>query len=557
MEVRMKPKATRPRRRFAGVGIIPALFWAALFAAACGQAPLYYSNQNQYLLHGLKIAGRGDLAHDWLANTVDPTPIFSAGIAYAYTYAGEWAFFAINAVLQSIYFVSLIALIDATFGLPQSRPARFVLLTLLVAVHSIAARWASLYVTGTALPLYLNWHTTAVDIPRLLHHGVAGQYLFGQGLQPSTIGVLLVTSMAAFARGRLIFAAVFAALACTVHPTYMLAAAMLTLAYMMVLLGRRRWFAAIFVGAVTLLAVAPIIYYSWTTFEPTNSNDHAAALRLLVDTRIPHHAAVGQWFDKMARLQVTWIAVGMLASLRTRLFPLLTIPAICAVLLTLAQMAPDNPAVIEWLRARGVEQTILAKLPDYGKMLALMFPWRISVVLVPVATTAILTRMVAMITPYPGRSVWLGRLARFPAAILLAAVVAGGLYITFREPGLMYPTDSAELPIMEFVRNHRQTGDVYLIPIKDLERFRLFTGAAIFVDWKAIPYKDMDVLEWRRRIEQAQHWYANNDWDTVSKEMQGEKVTHVVIPAANAPAMPKALEREFADSTYQLHRVLP
>ena len=36
----------------------------AAFAAAYGQAPLYYSNQNQYFLHGLAEAGEGLLAED-------------------------------------------------------------------------------------------------------------------------------------------------------------------------------------------------------------------------------------------------------------------------------------------------------------------------------------------------------------------------------------------------------------------------------------------------------------------------------------------------------------
>ena len=50
---------------------------AAGFALAHTQSPLFFSNQNQYLLHGLADAGYGHLSHDWLANTKDPTPAFS------------------------------------------------------------------------------------------------------------------------------------------------------------------------------------------------------------------------------------------------------------------------------------------------------------------------------------------------------------------------------------------------------------------------------------------------------------------------------------------------
>src|SRR5580704_7472678 len=80
----MKPDSTRSRQRGAGLGVFAALIWAVISAAAFGLAPLYYSNQNQYFLHGLAAAGRGDLATDWLANTRDPTPPFSAAVTWIY-----------------------------------------------------------------------------------------------------------------------------------------------------------------------------------------------------------------------------------------------------------------------------------------------------------------------------------------------------------------------------------------------------------------------------------------------------------------------------------------
>ena len=58
-------------------GVLAFLFWSFVFGVSYTQAPLYYSNQNQYFLHGLAAAGLGDLHQDWLANTKDPTPVFS------------------------------------------------------------------------------------------------------------------------------------------------------------------------------------------------------------------------------------------------------------------------------------------------------------------------------------------------------------------------------------------------------------------------------------------------------------------------------------------------
>src|SRR5438105_6363622 len=230
---------------------------AAAFALAHTQAPLYYSNQNQYFLHGLAQGGSGFLDRDWLANTADPTPVFSAAVAWTYGHVGEWPFQAVYFVMLMGYFVSVALLIEA---LPSLRSGRGVagmgtVLMLLIVVHAAVVRLAVVHLTGTDYPWYVQ-------------SGVAGQYVLGPGLQPSAFGVFLVTSLAAFLHGRPVLAAAFAVVAWVFHATYLLPAAWLTLAYMHVLWhgGRRRACAAF--GAGMLLAAAPIAWYAVRTFAP-------------------------------------------------------------------------------------------------------------------------------------------------------------------------------------------------------------------------------------------------------------------------------------------------
>src|SRR5215470_12497798 len=78
--------------------VLEALILAAAFAVAHTQSPLYFSNQNQYLLHGAAWGGHGHLANDWLATTHDPTPLFSAFVAATYATGGPW-------LLQPAFFV--------------------------------------------------------------------------------------------------------------------------------------------------------------------------------------------------------------------------------------------------------------------------------------------------------------------------------------------------------------------------------------------------------------------------------------------------------------------
>src|SRR5206468_3706267 len=112
--------------------------------------------------------------------------------------------------------------------------------------------------------------------------------------------------------------------------------------------------------------------------------------------------------------------------------------------------------------------------------------------------------------PAPGASLILTPIALALMAGSLALQISG---VAYREP-------EEEKPLYEFVRKHRQPGDVYLLPIHmpdlsqgprgspsttfvslreavgenrvpiDLQRFRLATGAPIYVDFKSIPYKD-------------------------------------------------------------------
>src|SRR5262245_5425594 len=98
-----------PPTRFAKVAVFIVII-GVVFSAAYGQAPLYYSNQNQYFLHGLARAGEGHLAADWLAQTADPTPVFST-LAMVVAWTGQpWLFHLIHAVLLGIYAAALMGI---------------------------------------------------------------------------------------------------------------------------------------------------------------------------------------------------------------------------------------------------------------------------------------------------------------------------------------------------------------------------------------------------------------------------------------------------------------
>ncbi len=511
---------------------------AAAFATAHTQGPLFYSNQNQYLLHGLAGAGYENLAADWLCTTADPTPLFSAGVALAYRVAGLWS-------LQVGYFVLLMGYFVAAWRLAgrvcdlSSTSRLLAWSALFAAAHAAAFRVLSVKLTG-------------VDYPWNFQAGVAGQYLLGPGIQPSAFGVLLLASVAAFAADRPLLAGALAGSAGLMHATYLLPGALLVGGYLVKLLVERRARTAASVGAVSLLVSLPAVGYAGVTFAPHDADGFAEAQRVLAEVRIPHHAVVSRWFDVVAGLQLVWLALGLLALRGTRVFVPLAIAAVGGAGLTLAVLAFPNPS------------------------LALLFPWRVSALLVPVATAALAAR--AAVT-FPD-----SRWTRWTGAAALAVMAAVGVWVMAARVG--YAMNAAEEPLLDLVRTHAGPGDVVLIPTRipavgtgrgsmsasftppprpkagsnlipvDLQRFRLATGVPIFVDFKSVPYSDAEVLEWYRRVRQAEAWYAAADWDAagVRDELKSAGVTLVVATRDNPPTA-TFLEPVYSDEAYSLYRV--
>src|SRR5262249_31082393 len=153
--------------------------------------------------------------------------------------------------------------------------------------------------------------------------GLANQYVLGPGLQPSAFGVLLVTSLAAFGHGRQALAAACCCAAAIFHSTYLLPAAYLTLAYMAVLWWEGRGRAALLFGIGSLVAVLPVVIYNVRQFAPSSAEEFAQAQHLLAAFRIPHHALIDRWLDKVAAIQIVWMALGIFLTRGTRLFPVL------------------------------------------------------------------------------------------------------------------------------------------------------------------------------------------------------------------------------------------
>jgi uncharacterized protein DUF6798 len=513
-----------------------------VFGLAHTQAPLYYSNQHQYFLHGLARARLGHLDHDWLAGTADPTPLFSALVAFTHRYLHDALFQVYYLLLLALYCYTLVGVFRRLSGRSWSGSAGLLFLMLLTFAHCGAARLFSAHRLGKDYPWYLQ-------------AGIAGQYVLGPGLQPSVSGVLLLAAVYLFLSGRPWLAAAGAALAADVHSTYLLTSAQFIAAFMAATWARGQRRLALQLGAGALLLVLPVIAYDLLMFAPTSPGLFAEAQRIIAHERIPHHAEPRKWFDALAVIQIGWIILAVALARRSALCGLMAIVLGLATGLTLLQIATDSDT------------------------LALLFPWRATAVLVPLATAVIFTRAAA-----EAAALLPARPTRIVCGVALVALAAAG--IALMASGVAYRTSAEELPLLDYVREHQQGGDLYLLPVEvpklqsaprgvvstsftpppkrdrqqglisvDLQRFRLYTGAPIFVDFKAIPYKDTEVIEWWERIQTCQRLYQHLDWSVaeVRDVLKQLRITHVVATARRPlRGLGEPIHR---DENYLLYRV--
>jgi hypothetical protein len=502
----------------------PAAFvaWSAVFALVYTQLPLFTSNQNTYFLHGLAQARFGFLSQDWLARTADPTPVFSALINITYRiFHSEAPAYIYYGLLLGVYFYALYGIADILFGLSRSTARSLVFITAFMALHSTAFRFL----------LSRIWDGEAAY---LFEGGVANQRILGQIFQPSSFGVFLLLSVLFFLRGKKALSILALAVAVWFHSTYLLPAALLTLGYMTAILWKdRNWKSALGLGFITLLAVSPVLIYDAVLFGPTTAAMYSQAEQILAHYRIPEHTQITWWFGWTTIARAGLLAAALWIVRKTRLFPVIFIAALGMLLLTLVEWGTGNDS------------------------LALLFPWRISVILVPLSSTLLLTAGLQWIA---------GRIHRVPAIAVRAAPAAclTAVSLLMIAGIARFPLDQAAaesdpaLPMMNAVRALSAAGDVYFVPPK-MESFRIETGAPVFVDLKSIPYRDADVVEWFRRLLLVNNFYQpETDRCAQAPHLaRQEGVFLFVIPVPDLPAACPAFQIEYQDADYAVVRVAP
>jgi hypothetical protein len=455
---------------------------AALIAAGHSIAAPFVANQNSYLLHAV---GDTDprLAEDWLTHTTDPYPFFTTVMRLSYGLGGELS-------LRVLAYLATIAGLLAVFMLArQVSPVR----SLGVPVVAMILMGLTLSVGRLGSFLPLDWSVSAFQ-------GFAGQYVLMKPgyVQPSTAGVLLLLSiplwLAYFREGsprrpHQPFAAIgLTALACMLGPTYLVVAGMAMAAAVVadLLTGARVTRLPWYAGTLVLSAVVTIVANPAMLGLGSSGLSDAAALRRFAFDLFPIHTLVTNWPADDSTLLVV-IALAVILGSGLVMYRWL------ARWILVATAAALGVAVVVYV----------TRVPA----LAILFPWRVSVLVVPVAAT-LLAVQAALLTRRIPHDAWRWKL------LLLAAVVAvPGVASTMSK----HSPAVEEAPVAAVVA--AQPRGVGVIPLAT-GTLRLNARLPVYVDSMSPPYASGDLVEWWTRVDQVQRFwnepetFCTADWAT-------------------------------------------
>jgi hypothetical protein len=475
-------------------GVWPVASIAAVVAASSGVGfgRPFGSNQNTYLLHAVG-PSLPQLQDDWFLHTTDPFPVFTAVARLA----GGTIGFAVESFVLTLAAFAGLFLIAWTLLRTAPRTVRRAVPPLAVLLFC-----AVCYVLPHSPVPVLSWVQP--------FRGFGGQYLMSVPslFQPSDCGALILlgagiatsAGTSRFRRPLWVVAAALAVTTCALHPTYLPPLAVALLGFAIADLSASRtirrfgWYAGTGVAAIALVvATNPVVRGSFIHHggEPQ---------RYLAFERIPHHTLVSHWDPRDAIFAILVIAGAGLTVWLTRAWWAATVLSVCL--------------IVAVVTALTVEVT-------RNVALAMMFPWRITVLLVPVATITVIVCLVRLIAE---------RLRHVSAAMLAVCVclslacLAVGANLTVNAPD---PTSSR---LVRIVRAAGPSG-VGLIPL-ELDNVRLNTPAAVYVDWKSHPYASADLAEWQRRITAARA--AETDDAAFCRLINQEKIRWVMLRRGRA-----------------------
>jgi len=285
---------------------------------------------------------------------------------------------------------------------------------------------------------------------------------------------------------------------------------------------------AISILGTFILLTIPALAWNYLVFKPENQESLDLSREILINFRMPHHALISHWFGTETVIK---IALSLLAIYMSRknvygyiLFSLL----VMTIALTFIQFISGNST------------------------LAMVFPWRVSVVIMPIVLAVLLGSFIRLIPTKP-----LPLIAKIPryshiVLLIITFIALSGMSYTYVK--LQNYTKQPHYQAMRYVVENLESHNLYLIP-PSLDNFRLATGAPIFVDKKTHPYKATEVIDWYYRYMLAKEIFSREGTDNcelLQNTIETNDITHVLVPTDSPMSDCKIGDVAYAGATYNI-----
>ncbi len=444
-----------------------------------------FSDQNTYLLKAF-VAGKGvdSLENDFLIGALDPYPVTTAIFSF-FAFSGNY-----EGILLPL--TNLVPALVIVFSL-------FAIIRRMGAIDELTA-WCCLFVSIFVMVLALE--------PLGLASGVAGQRVYPGVMIPSSAAVLQILAIGLFLKGSDKLSSISLALVVILHPGSALSSGIILSSFVLAHLVEKEFKRAVICSVLFLALAVPMAVYTLHVFSPSDADLAILSKQIIAERRIPHHAIPENWWDwrDAANLLICLAAIAIAWRAKSKL---------CLVLL-FSLMGSLSLSFLVWVSG--------------NYQYYLYFPWRVSGVLFFVSQVVLISFLVTpLVSRYRDKTAKvfvLGGAIYFAAGLMFLGILDVrslsaretaarsacmlGLYCS--DARLEYEGRERDFTLLlEWVRAHSGKTDVYLAPIVEpghpLEGFRLRSRHALYVDWKSHPYKDVEVIEWYRRVEETKRFY--------------------------------------------------
>ena len=451
--------------------IILYLILSVLFAFTIQQFPFFKGN-SLHLLHAIKDFDTNKLQNDWVANQTNHLPVF--------TY--------LNNIFIQVFSIKILHVIH--FSL------------LVICPFYIFLVCKNEFQNLNKTSLLLIWFSIFIIIyhEHSFFGGLAGQDIINEGYQPASFGVLFYCGIYLFLIRKYFLSILLICLSASFHPSYVLHSGLLFFGFSFYLVLAREFKTLLKLLIYYIILISPITLYIFLNFLLLDKELIQMGQNILVE-RIPHHALIENWFSYKDFFSILIYLISLLIIHKNKkIFVPLTIFGISSILLSILQFITENYT------------------------LALAFPWRASVVLIPLSSMIIVSFLLNKFFSNKDNI----NLFSVSLFIIVLLFFFGKNHFIKNDNQKFY----SKLELVSKINVNYDSIERVLIPI-NIPYIRMNTGLPIFIDWKHHAFKYDEIIMWKKRINLAQKFYETSIFEQQREILMNinkiDFISHILI----------------------------